>query len=77
MIDCTPLDGDALRLTLALHGGEASLRPEEVLRAIFGERAVGMRLVREELLVDWNGRLINPMLAASASRSQRVPAGYG
>jgi len=77
MIDCTPLDGDALRLTLALHGGEASVRPEEVLRAIFGERAHGMRLVREELLVDWNGRLINPMLAASASRPRRSPAGYG
>ena len=36
---------------------------------IFGERAARMRIVREELLVDWDGRLVNPMLAASASAS--------
>ena len=63
------LDRDALRMTLALGGGGASVRPEEVLREIFGERAACMQVIREELLVDWEGRLINPMIAATAASS--------
>jgi radical SAM-linked protein len=61
------LDDDSFRMTLALHGGEASIRPGEVLREIFGEASGGITLVREDLLVDWKGRLVDPMLAASAS----------
>ena len=41
----------------------------EVLTEIFGSGAHRLDLVREDLLVDWKGRLVNPMLAASASRS--------
>ena len=59
----------AIRLTLALRGQGGSLRPDEVLREVFGERAAAMQVVREELLVDWNGRLVDPLLAASASSS--------
>lgn len=61
------VDGDSLRMTLALRGGGASVRPGEVLREIFGEGPESFTLVREELLVDWKGRLVDPMLAASAS----------
>ena len=67
LVDLVPLDGEALRMTLAVGGEGASVRPDEVLREIFGEQALGMRMVREEMLVDWNGRLVNPLLAASAS----------
>ena len=29
-----------------------------------------MHTVREDILVDWNGRLVNPMLAAQAASSE-------
>jgi radical SAM family uncharacterized protein/radical SAM-linked protein len=64
----TPADG-TLILTLALNAGNASVRPEEVLPEIVGESSSRLRLTREELLVDWNGRLVNPLLAASAASS--------
>jgi radical SAM-linked protein len=60
---------DDVRLTLALGGRDASVRPDEVLRAIFGDAASGMLVVREELLVDFEGRLVNPLLAARAAAS--------
>ncbi len=56
-----------LRLTLTLGGGAATVRPEEAVAAILPEAATGVRITREELLVDWQGRLVNPMLAASAA----------
>ena len=57
----------SLCLTLAIHGDGASVRPDEVLQELVGDRRSLLRLSREELLVDWNGRLVDPMLAASAS----------
>jgi radical SAM family uncharacterized protein/radical SAM-linked protein len=63
---------EALRLTLAVRTNGASVRPEEALREIFGERSDGLRLVREDLLVAWNGHLINPLLAAAASHAHRA-----
>jgi radical SAM-linked protein len=72
LLGLEPLDDGSLRFTLALHGSDASVRPEEALRELFGEAADPYDLVREELLVDWNGRLVNPMLAASASHGHRA-----
>jgi hypothetical protein len=69
LLDLGPLDAETLRMTLALHNDGASLRPEEALKEIFTELPPGLRLVREELLVDWRGRLVDPLLAASASRN--------
>ena len=64
-VEATELE--SLSMTLAMHHDGASVRPDEVLREIFGEPAPALELVREELLVDWKGRLVNPILAASAS----------
>ncbi|MCP3980443.1 MAG: TIGR03960 family B12-binding radical SAM protein [bacterium] len=72
MKDVAAIDGESLRMTLAVRTSGASLKPDEALTAIFGERAAAFTLVREELLVDWNGRLVNPLLAASASNVQRA-----
>ena len=54
-------------MTLAMRHDGASVKPDEVLKEIFGETATALDVVREELLVDWKGRLVNPLLAASAS----------
>jgi radical SAM-linked protein len=72
LLDLEKVDGSTLRFTLAHHADGASVRPEEVLREIFGERSARIRLAREELLVDWKGRLINPLLAAAASHAHRA-----
>jgi len=60
-------DVESLSMTLAMHHDGASVRPDEVLKEVFGESTPALDLVREELLVDWKGRLVNPILAASAS----------
>ena len=73
LLDLNQLDAGTIRLTLAMGQG-ASVRPDEALHAIFGERAAAMQIVREELLVDFNGRLVNPMLAASAAASHALRA---
>jgi radical SAM family uncharacterized protein/radical SAM-linked protein len=67
VLELKQLDGDSLSMTLALRGGGASVRPGEVLQGIFGAAARSFTLVREQLLVDWKGRLVDPMLAASAA----------
>ncbi len=72
LLDLRPLDREAVSMTLSLSGNQGSIRPDEVLREIFGERARGMRTVREELLVDWNGRLVNPLIAAAAFDAERA-----
>jgi len=59
-----PAAAEALRLTLAVRPDGASVRPEEALAAIFGERA-RFRLVREDMLVEWRGELVDPLLAAT------------
>ncbi len=69
LLELEPLEDGSLRMLLALGGGGASVRPDEVLGEIFGQHAGALVVVREELLVDWNGRLVNPLLAASATAS--------
>jgi radical SAM-linked protein len=71
ILDRELLDHEAVRLTLAIHGSGPSVRPEEALREMFGERCESFRIVREELLVEWNGQLINPLLAAAAAHAHR------
>ena len=72
VLDLEQVDGATLRFTLALHNSGASVRPDELLREILGPGASGLRLVREELLVNWTGRLVDPLLAASASHVVRA-----
>ena len=72
LVTVEPTDDGALRFTLAIHHDGASVRPGEALRGLFGERIEGLRVVREDLLVEWNGRRLNPLLAAAASDGQRT-----
>jgi radical SAM family uncharacterized protein/radical SAM-linked protein len=72
LLGLEPLADDTLRMTLALGGEGASVRPDEVLSEVFGERAAAMRIVREEMFVDWAGRRIDPLRAAAAAEA---PAG--
>jgi radical SAM-linked protein len=67
VIELGAVDERTLRMTLAVRTDGASLRPDEALGAIFGERARELELIREELLVPWRGRWVNPILAAAAS----------
>jgi radical SAM-linked protein len=67
-----PAGDGALRFTLAIHHDGASVRPGEALHGLFGERIEGLSVVREDLLVEWNGRRVNPILAAAASDGQRT-----
>jgi radical SAM family uncharacterized protein/radical SAM-linked protein len=66
------VDGRTVRFTLTLHSNGASLRPEEVLQEIIGPPARRFELIREELLIDLTGRLVDPLLAACASHDQRA-----
>jgi hypothetical protein len=61
-------------ISLSLRAVEGpSLRPAEVLAAIFGpEQADSMTLRREEILVEYRGRLLSPIMAARAS-GRHVP----
>jgi len=72
LLDLVRLDDEALRLTLIVRNSGASVRPDEALREIFGERSETFRLVREDLLVAWKDQLINPLLAAAASHAHRA-----
>ncbi|MDX1389057.1 MAG: DUF2344 domain-containing protein, partial [Acidobacteriota bacterium] len=60
-------DSNTIRLVLALNSTGASLKPDEVLREVLGSPTTHAELTREELLVEWNGRLVNPLLAAAAA----------
>ena len=65
---------DRIRLTLALGGNEASIRPDDVLAEIFGEHGPDLDVTREDLLLNWGGRLLNPLLAAKvAFDGERAP----
>jgi radical SAM-linked protein len=66
ILDLEPTSEKIARMTLAMRGDRVSLRPQEALREIFGEDAV-LSVTREELLVDWQSRMVNPLLAAAAS----------
>jgi radical SAM-linked protein len=72
MLELTMQSDESVRMTLALHSDGASVRPEEALREIFGESTERIGLVREELLVEWRGRMINPLLAASVANAHRA-----
>ncbi len=43
------------------------------MAGLFGDAAEHLHVVREDLLVEWNGRRVNPLLAAAASDGQRTP----
>ena len=72
MLELELPDDSSVRMTLVVRNNGASVRPEEVLREIFGERSERMGLMREELLVEWRGRLINPLLAAAVAHAHRA-----
>ena len=62
---------------LNLHGGYgiAALPPHDLnaqRENEFPEAFAGLSVVREDLLVEWNGRRVNPILAAAASDGQRT-----
>jgi radical SAM-linked protein len=67
ILELGPVVSRELHLTLAVRGNQPSVRPEEVLRAILGDSLLTTRVVREDLLVEWNRRLVNPILAASGA----------
>jgi radical SAM-linked protein len=64
MLELEPIDAQALRLTLAVREQGASLKPEEALREICGSDLAGFRLVREDLLMEWNGQWVDPLVPA-------------
>jgi hypothetical protein len=49
LLDVRPVDPHAFRMTLGLGGDGASVRPDEVLHAMFGEEGRAATLLREEL----------------------------
>ncbi|RKZ14589.1 B12-binding domain-containing radical SAM protein [bacterium] len=72
LLSLDQLDSGSARFVLIVRCGGASLRPDEALRAIFGDLAGACMLIREDLLVDWEGRTVNPLLAAAAHRARRA-----
>jgi radical SAM-linked protein len=66
LLDVAEADAMSFRMTLAVGGEGASIRPDEVLTIMYGKAATEIRLVREDLAVLWGGRLVNPMLAEPA-----------
>jgi radical SAM-linked protein len=58
---------DLIRFVLALRRQGGSVSPGEAVREILGGDAPGAEIVREELLVEWGERLVNPMLAAGTA----------
>jgi radical SAM-linked protein len=66
LLDLEAAGERAWRLTLAVRGDGASVRPEEVVREIFGGDAPPPLLTREELLVEHGDRWLDPILAAAA-----------
>jgi radical SAM family uncharacterized protein/radical SAM-linked protein len=66
LLDLHASSTSVVTLTLAVHPDRPSLRPEELLREVFGEVAARLVLVREELLVERQGRWVDPLLAATA-----------
>ncbi len=67
LLDVEQVNAHQLRLTLAVRNGGGSLRLEEVLSELFPGQTRQLGSVREELLVEWNGRLVNPLLARGLS----------
>jgi radical SAM-linked protein len=72
LLSLEQMDRGSARFVLIVRCGGASLRPDEALRAILGDLAGACLLTREDLLVDWEGRTVNPLLAAAAHRARRA-----
>jgi radical SAM-linked protein len=68
LLDVLEVDASTVRMTLRLDGEGASVRADEVLALIYGD-AHGIRLVREDLAIDFGGRLVSLLLAAPAAVS--------
>jgi len=64
LLDVAAVDGAAVRITLALGGEGASVRPDEVLRAMYGAASKGARLVREDLGSTAGGGFVSVLPAA-------------
>jgi len=64
ILELEPLGERVARMTLAMRSGRGSVRPEEATREIFG--TAELSVTREDLLVDWNSRRVNPLGAAAA-----------
>jgi len=73
LLDCGLRDDGSAGLTLAHHPGSASLRPDEALRAIAGDRWASLELVREELLVEGAGGLAGPLEDAALTCASQRP----
>lgn len=67
LLDIEEVDARSFRMTLGVGGDGAAVRPDEVLAAMFGDDAAEILLLREDLAVLWGGRLVDPMLADSAT----------
>jgi radical SAM-linked protein len=68
VLDLEAAGTDTVRFTLAVHPGKASVRPVELLAELFGPDAGEIPVVRESILAELGGRMVNPLLAASAVR---------
>ena len=73
LLDLESLGRQAARLTLSMTANGASLRPEDVLGEIFGEGRSDLHVVREDLLVEWDGRLVGPMVPLERDVERAVP----
>ena len=69
LLGVAAVDARSFRMAIGTGGDGASVRPDEVLAVLYGDEAKGVRLVREDLEVLVDGRLVNPMLADS----ERMP----
>ena len=65
LLDVAQVGASALRMTLGLGGDGASVRPDEVLRAVFGAMPKGVRLLREDLGSIVDGEFVGVMPSAS------------
>ena len=66
LLDVAEVDASSFRMTLAVSGDGASVRPDEVLNLMFGDVAKKIRLVREDLAFVRGDRFVDPMLADGA-----------
>jgi len=67
LLELEALGADAVGMTLVLRSSGASVRPEEVVRALTGRDAVRDEIVREELLVGSGEQLVGPLLEAAVA----------
>jgi radical SAM-linked protein len=73
LLGLEPVGPQAARLTLSMTANGASVRPDEVMAEIFGENRSDLHVVREELLVEWDGRLVGPMIPLQPDAERALP----